>query len=143
MFQEMGMVPEQLLQSFRATSVARIGRALRSGEYIGWLASHSDDPQIVAGAGVQRRQVLPHPFGDRPGRFTIVDGSEAVILNVFTEPQWRRRGIARLLMRAILAWAREQRLDGLVLHASQDGRALYQQLGFVATTEMRFSDRLA
>jgi len=40
-------------------------------------------------------------------------------------------------MNAIIAWSREQNLDGLVLHASDDGRALYEQLGFICTTEMR------
>jgi hypothetical protein len=45
-------------------------------------------------------------------------------------------------MRHLLEWARDQRLDRLVLHASEEGRALYQRLGFVATNEMRFSDSL-
>src|SRR6266481_2324902 len=64
-------------------------------------------------------------------------GRQGLIVNVFTEPAWRRRGLAKLLMNAIIAWSREQNLDGLVLHASDDGRALYEQLGFICTTEMR------
>ena len=32
---------------------------------------------------------------------------------------------------------RQQRLDDVVLHTSDDGRALYEQLGFVLTNEMR------
>jgi hypothetical protein len=31
----------------------------------------------------------------------------------------------------------------LVLHASDDGRALYESLGFVATNEMRYAGALA
>ncbi len=60
------------------------------------------------------------------------------MLNVFTEPAWRRRGLAELLMRHILDWARQERLDRLVLHASDDGRPLYERLGFAATNEMRY-----
>jgi hypothetical protein len=45
-------------------------------------------------------------------------------------------------MRHVLEWARAQRLDRLVLHASAEGRALYERLGFVATNEMRFSGSL-
>jgi len=41
-------------------------------------------------------------------------------------------------MKKIIAWSREQSLDDLVLHASDDGRGLYEQLGFVLTNEMRF-----
>jgi hypothetical protein len=39
-------------------------------------------------------------------------------------------------MEQIIAWSREHQLDGLVLHASDDSRALYQKLGFVPNTEM-------
>jgi hypothetical protein len=44
-----------------------------------------------------------------------------------------------MLLKQIIDWAREHKLDDLVLHASSDGRALYERLGFVATTEMRFA----
>jgi hypothetical protein len=46
-----------------------------------------------------------------------------------------RRGAALLIQR-IIAWSREQRLDRLVLHASDEGRALYERLSFIATNEM-------
>jgi uncharacterized protein (DUF1330 family) len=55
---------------------------------------------------------------------------------------WRRRGVAALLMQHVLAWARHGRLDRLVLHASAEGRRLYEGLGFVATNEMRFAGDL-
>ena len=43
----------------------------------------------------------------------------------------------------MLAWARAERLDRLVLHASDAGRPLYERLGFAATNEMRFTGELA
>ena len=73
---------------------------------------------------------------------TIADGRHAIIINVFTEPEWRRRGVARLLMNEIIAYARRERLDRLVLHASDQGRALYDQMGFVLNNEMRFHGKL-
>lgn len=73
----------------------------------------------------------------------MAEGRHAIVLNVYTEPAWRRRGLAELLMRRVLAWAREERLDRLVLHASQEGRRLYERLGFVATNEMRFTGDLS
>jgi uncharacterized protein (DUF1330 family) len=45
-------------------------------------------------------------------------------------------------MQHVLAWARHERLDRLVLHASAEGRRLYEGLGFVATNEMRFAGDL-
>jgi GNAT superfamily N-acetyltransferase len=93
---------------------------------------------IAGGAGVQLRQVPPHPF--RPPREgAVAKGKHAIVLNVFTEPEWRRRGLAKLLMEEILRWAGAERLDQLVLHASDEARRLYEKMGFVATSEMRFA----
>jgi GNAT superfamily N-acetyltransferase len=61
---------------------------------------------------------------------------------VYTEPAWRRRGVADALMRQVIRWAEAERLDRLVLHASEAGRALYQRLGFAPTNEMRFQGPL-
>jgi predicted GNAT family acetyltransferase len=72
----------------------------------------------------------------------IAEGRHAIVLNVWTEPNWRRRGLATLLIKEILAWARTERLDRLVLHASDEGRSVYERLGFIQTNEMRFKDRL-
>ena len=143
MFQDMGYVPIELFDYFRAKSEARLGESLAAGEYVGWLASPRKSPQtIIAGAGVQLRNVLPHPIGEIAGEITICDGRQGIILNVFTEPEWRRRGIAVLLMNTIIRWSRKQGLDGLLLHASDEGRALYERLGFISTNEMRFSGNL-
>ncbi len=59
------------------------------------------------------------------------------ILNIFTEPEFRRRGLARRLMETVLAWCRANRIDHIVLHASNDGRPLYESMGFQPSNEMR------
>jgi GNAT superfamily N-acetyltransferase len=138
MFQDMGLVPNELFESFRIKAVDRLGKALASGDYFGWLVNQSNAPQkIIAGAGVIIREVPPFPIRHKNAQITIAEGRQGLIVNVFTEPEWRRRGLAKLVMNTIIAWSREQNLDGLVLHASDDGRALYEQLGFICTTEMR------
>jgi hypothetical protein len=43
-----------------------------------------------------------------------------------------------MLLKQIIDWAHDEKLDRLLLHASANGRALYERLGFVATNEMRF-----
>jgi GNAT superfamily N-acetyltransferase len=140
MFQDMGQLPDHLFESFRARSREYLCAMFASGEYIGWLTFQTDRPKkIVAGAGVLLRQVPPFPVSRENGETAITDGRQALIVNVFTEPEWRRRGLARQLMEHILAWSREQGIESIMLHASDDGRALYEQLGFIATSEMRFS----
>jgi GNAT superfamily N-acetyltransferase len=143
MFQEMGLVPESLFEAYRARCETGLREMLQSGEYIGWLASLNDlRDRTVGGAGVQLRNVLPHLVGEPGGEISIGEGRHAIIINVFTEPEWRRRGVAKLLLEQIIAWARTERLDRLVLHASDEGRPLYARMGFVQTSEMRFKDRL-
>jgi GNAT superfamily N-acetyltransferase len=140
MFQDMGELPPDLFESFRAQSRGALQRMFERGQYVGWLASPENEPgQIVAGAGVQLREVPPHPQTNSKGKIDIVSGRQAIIQNVFTEPKWRRRGLAALLIERIIGWTREQGIDSLVLHASDEGRALYERLGFIATTEMRFN----
>ena len=140
MFQDMGDVPPHLFDKFCAMSRDRVREQLRSGEYIGWLATPADSlAKIVGGAGVQLRRVMPHPSTSPDGEAGIAEGRHAIILNVFTEPDWRRRGVAALLMQHIIDWSRQERLDRLILHASKEGRALYQRLGFVLTNEMKFA----
>jgi GNAT superfamily N-acetyltransferase len=141
MFQDMGLVPDELFESFRTKSLDRLGDAVASGDYIGWLVSERDNPQkIIAGAGVIIREVPPFPLRHKSGEITIAEGRQGLIINVFTEPDWRRRGLAKLLLNTIVAWSREQNLDDLVLHASEHGHALYEQLGFRLTEEMRLAD---
>jgi len=138
MFQDMGLVPEELFESFRTKALDRLSKDLASGDYFGWIVSEPKAPEnIIAGAGVIIRVVPPFPHRHEDGKITIAEGRQGLIVNVFTEPEWRRRGIAKLLMKEIIEWSREQSLDDLVLHASDDGRALYQQLSFVLTNEMR------
>lgn len=139
MFQDMGELPQATFEELRKEAELWTERALASGEYIGWLGIAKSRPDVIAGgAGVQLRRVAPHPC--RPPRDGAIDkGRHAIVLNVFTEPEWRRRGLARLLMQEILSWTHAEQLDRLVLHASREARSLYERLGFVLTNEMRFA----
>jgi GNAT superfamily N-acetyltransferase len=135
MFHDMGEIPDHLFEAFRLRSAERLRELLNSGEYVGWLAANAAKPdQIVAGAGVQLRRVLPHPGNDQ----AFAEGRHGLVINVFTEPEWRRQGVGELLMKEIIEWSKEEKLDRLVLHASKDGRALYERLGFVLTNEMKY-----
>ncbi len=143
MFQDMGEVPPDLFDALRAKSRAHLEVALTNRDYVGWLATVATSPAtIVGGAGVALHNVLPHPLVSQDGETQIAEGRHGIILNVFTEPEWRRRGVAARLLERILDWARAEHLDRLVLHASKEGRTLYKHFGFVATNEMRFAGDL-
>src|SRR6185436_9182299 len=143
MFTDMGSLPAELYQPLMREAAAYLGVAVARGEYVGWFACPVGSPgEVVAGAGVQLRRTLPHSI-EANGRRRLVQGRQGIVLNVFTEKAWRRRGVAELLMKTVLDWARAERLDTLVLHAAPEGRHLYEKLGFRATNEMRFSGDLS
>jgi len=140
MFRDMGSLRPELYDALVAAARPWFAEAVPAGEYVAFLASPAEAPgEIVAGAGVQLRRQLPRPAADGGGIETRPQG---LVLNVYTEPAFRRRGVAALLMRQVIAWAREHGTGGLVLHASDEGRPLYESLGFVQTNEMRFTGPL-
>ena len=135
MFQDMGDVSGNAFEILRAKARTRLEQWIDAENYIGWLATAADKPEvIVAGAGVQLQPILPRPLDPS----TISEGRQGTIVNVFTEPRWRRRGIASLLIREIVIWSKTKQIDRLLLHASDEGRSTYERLGFVASNEMRF-----
>lgn len=140
MFRDMGRLDPSLAGPLAAATREFVRTRLPDGSYLGWLAAPADRPaEIVAGAGVQLRPLMPRP---QHGRVGLRTGAEGIIVNVYTERPWRRRGAARALLEDVLAWARGQHLGRLVLHASDDGRPLYAALGFTPTNEMRYSGEL-
>ena len=59
------------------------------------------------------------------------------IIGVYVVPAYRRRGIARGLTDAALAWLRRTECVEAKLHASPYGRGIYESLGFTLTNEMK------
>jgi GNAT superfamily N-acetyltransferase len=134
MFRDMGQLSDDLRDTLVEAARAYFAAAVPDGRYVAWLAEA--EGKIVAGAGLQLRELLPRP---EPSGTRLVRGPQGLILNVFTEPAWRRRGVAAALMRELLRWCRASGIESVVLHASADGRPLYEKLGFTPTTEMRYA----
>lgn len=128
MFYDLGRISDDAAAAIEAETQRQMGELLESGDYLAWLAEC--DGKIVGGGGVMMRRLLP-----RPGAWQGAE--EAYILNVYTEPDYRRRGVARKLMETIIAWAQARGCERVTLHPSEDGRALYESLGFVPTDELR------
>jgi GNAT superfamily N-acetyltransferase len=64
-------------------------------------------------------------------------GTEIGYVNaVYVRPAYRRRGIASRLMQQAIAWASERGCAGVRLRSSDEGRILYERLGFREGREM-------
>src|SRR4051812_41468534 len=135
MFRDMGDVPtEELARELLDKSTSALAVLLADGSYVGWFAIDAGG-SVIAGAGVHIKPQLPRISSDH---IRVEDSPVPLAVNVYTEPQWRGRGIARALMRELMRWAAEQGTDRVVLHASDAGRPLYESLGFHSTNEMRW-----
>jgi GNAT superfamily N-acetyltransferase len=131
MYQDMGHREPEALSRMIFTSRQFLEQAIPTGSFRGWLASADD--RIVAGGAVLLSPWPSHTYDGECRRATI--------LNVYTYPEFRRRGIARQLMGTMIDWCRDQGLAVVYLHASPDGRPLYEALGFEPTAEMRLKLR--
>jgi ribosomal protein S18 acetylase RimI-like enzyme len=60
------------------------------------------------------------------------------ILNVFVEPEYRVRGIAKALTVECMAEAKRRGIGVVALHASKKGQPVYEKLGFKTSNEMLF-----
>lgn len=137
MFRDMGQLETDQEQPLQEATASYLRDALPSGHYLAWVAEDTAAPDtVIGGAGVQLRSILPRP---RLETRDLEFGPEAIVLNVYVEPKWRRRGVADALMRALLTSLAERGIQRIVLHASADGRRLYERLGFVLTNEMRLA----
>lgn len=67
---------------------------------------------------------------EKPPSPRFPNGRTGVLFNVYTDPAWRRQGLARATMGALIEEAYRRRLDVLELHATEDGYPLYRSLGF-------------
>jgi GNAT superfamily N-acetyltransferase len=136
MFRSMGRTTPAIEQPLLESCATYFERALASGEYVGWVAELTAPPHsAIGGAGVQFRPLLPRT--DSTGEHLLV-GLEGLILNVYVDDRHRRQGVARRLLETLIEWAPGAGIVRLVLHASPDGRSLYESLGFLASNEMHF-----
>ncbi|HUY77681.1 MAG TPA: GNAT family N-acetyltransferase [Ktedonobacterales bacterium] len=127
MFQDTGWLDSERATVLVEQVTSMLRPALASGEYMGWLVI-AEDGAVVAGAGAQIRRLLPRPE-------TAVE-REALVVNVYVQRTYRRGGLARRLMGAILEWSRAQGIERVALHPTSMGRPLYESLGFVPSNEL-------
>ena len=128
MFRDMGEGTEAELDRMVEATRPWLERALADGSYRAWMAETSGG-KVVAGGGIL--------ISSWPARPEDSGTRRALILNVYTEPEFRRQGLARQLMLKMIEWMKKEGFRSVALHASEAGRPMYEALGFEATNEMR------
>jgi len=98
-------------------------RKLPAGEFLAWVAE--EDGEIVATSGLV--------FFERPPNGTSPTGLEAYVMNMYTRPLWRGRGLATALLDAAIVHVKRTDARRVWLHATDVGRPVYERAGFVAS----------
>lgn len=94
--------------------------ALPCGDFMGYVAVAEEDLVATGGMVVDRHP----PIAGNP------NGRTAYIMNMYTLPAWRGRGIATKLFADLVALAKDKDCRRVTLHASPRGRPIYAKAGF-------------
>ena len=114
----------------RASLAEYFSRMIPSNEFVAFLAVEGS--AIIATSGLVFHR---HPPSNRNPT-----GREAYIMNMYTVPKYRRRGIATTLLKMLVDHARHSDCGKISMHALPQGRSIYLSAGFVPIeTEMRLN----
>jgi len=100
-------------------------RKFQTGEFKVFCAV--TDETIIATTGIQ--------FLDRPPLYENPHGIEAYIMNVYTEPDYRGKGVASKLLDTVINYAKERKAGRILLHAIGKDKRIYEKKGFTSTTD--------
>jgi GNAT superfamily N-acetyltransferase len=131
MYEDMDYKDAESLEAMVSLASGYLTKALSDGSFRAWLAAEGD--RVVAGGAIIVSRWPAHPYD--------LECRRATILNVYTDRHYRRRGIARRLMQTMIDWCRSEGFARVNLHASEDGRHLYESMGFEESNEMRLKLR--
>ena len=95
-------------------------RHMKDGTFVSWLAL--DGNNIIGTSGMS--------FVEKPPYFGCPSGKIGLLSSVFTNPNYRRNGIAKELLSRIVNEAKQYGCGTIQITASDMGVKLYTDLGF-------------
>lgn len=96
-------------------------RHMADGTFVSWLAFDGDD--IIGTSGMS--------FVEKPPYFGCPSGRIGLLSSMFTNPNYRRKGIAKELLARVVNNARDYGCGTIQITASDMGVKLYTDFGFV------------
>lgn len=96
-------------------------RHMADGTFVSWLAFDGD--KIIGTSGMS--------FVEKPPYFGCPSGKIGLLSSMFTNPAYRRKGIAKELLSRVVSEAREYGCGTIQITASDMGVKLYADFGFV------------
>lgn len=100
-------------------------RALSDGAHVAYMVF--DGSVFVGTGGISFFQVMP--------TYHNPTGNKAYIMNIYTNPDYRRMGIANKILDFLVSASREKGISAIFLEATDMGRPLYEKYGFIAMND--------
>ena len=97
------------------------GKEYKNGTFVSWLALDGD--RIIGTSGMS--------FVEKPPYFSCPTGRIGLLSSMYTDPDYRRRGIAKELLNRVVEEARSYGCGAVQITASDMGVLLYTDFGFV------------
>lgn len=116
-----GLSPDTDMSEVKIQSRRYYESALRSGMHIAYLVFDSNT--FIGAGGVSFFQVMP--------TYHNPSGKKAYIMNMYTRPEYRRRGIAYKTLDMLVNDTKNRGITAISLEATRMGRPLYEKYGFV------------
>ncbi len=115
-----GEQSEEYLQQLRKDLTDYFSQALAEKRFFAYLADLKGE---ILGFGAMVIKKIP-------GDFNQSSYLEGDILNMFTVPFARRKGISAMILQQLINEARNRGISKVSLHTSKDGEKLYRKFGF-------------
>ena len=96
-------------------------RHMADGTFVSWLAL--DEEKIIGTSGMS--------FVEKPPYYGCPTGRIGLLSSMYTDPEYRRQGIARELLTRVVEEARAYGCGTVQITASDMGAILYTNFGFV------------
>ncbi|HUU78274.1 MAG TPA: GNAT family N-acetyltransferase [candidate division Zixibacteria bacterium] len=109
-------------ENLRKSLVNYFNEHVQNDTFIAWFALENNE--IIATSGLS--------FYTVPPCFNNQTGEVAYIMNMYTKPNYRRKGIGTELFFKLLEEAKTKGIKKIVLHATDDGHFLYEKHGFIS-----------
>ncbi len=124
MFRDMGESDDQLREITSLTEEYLKSDWIKDYQY--FLVE--EEERVIGGCGLSLFRIPP--------KSAQISGFYAYLSNMYIEPEFRRRGIGKSLVKHVVDYCKSKHIALIFLHASDKGLLLYNTLGFESSQKL-------
>lgn len=109
------------MSDFEKSTLDYYKEALKNNTHTAYLVFDND--KFIGAGGIDYYKVMPS--------YHNPSGNTAFIMNIYTNPDYRRKGIAYKVLDLLVKDAKERGVENIILDSTLMGRPLYEKYGFV------------